>query len=188
MTIETVLIAHGNALILPLAVIEGPLVTMIAGFLAARDYLVWYWTLCLLIGADVAGDLLYYWIGRSAGTPLGRLTARVGLRCVPSPALQHDLSQNATKMLLLGKWTHSLGFIVLTGSGMLRVPLGQFLLVNSLAAIPKTAVLFGIGYFAGHDYRFFEHHAILTGSVLCLLGLAGILVIIPRAGIIRVRS
>jgi membrane protein DedA with SNARE-associated domain len=181
-TIENFLIAHGSALILPLAVIEGPIVTAVTGFLSARDYFVWYWALCLLIGGDVIGDLLYYWIGRTAGAPLARLSARFGLRCVPSPELQRDLAQNASKMLLIGKWTHSIGFLVLIGSGMLRLPLGQFLLVNFIGSIPKTAVLFGVGYFAGRDYRFFERHAILAAVMLCILGSSAILLIIRRAG------
>jgi membrane-associated protein len=185
-TIASFLIAHGSALILPLAVIEGPIVTTIAGFLSARDYFAWYWALCLLICGDVIGDLLYYWLGRTAAVPLARMNQRFGLRCVPSPGLQRDLAQNATKMLLIGKWTHSIGFLVLTGSGMLRVPLGQFLLVNLVGSIPKTLVLFGIGYFAGRDHLFFEHHAILIAVALGLLG-GSIIVMIIRTCLIRAR-
>jgi membrane-associated protein len=180
-TIESFLVAHGSALILPLAVIEGPIVTVITGFLAARDYFVWYWALCLLVCGDVIGDLLYYWVGRTAATPLARLSARFRLRCVPSPDLQRDLVQNASKMLLIGKWTHSIGFLVLTGSGMLRVPVGQFLLVSLIGTIPKTGVLFCVGYFAGRDYLFFERHALLTAVMLCILGFSAILLLIRRS-------
>jgi membrane-associated protein len=186
-TIETFLIAHGSALILPLAVIEGPIVTVIAGFLSARNYFAWYWALCLLISGDVIGDLLYYWVGRTAGSPLARLSARFNLRCVPSPELRHDLVQNAGKMLLIGKWTHSIGFAVLIGSGMLRVPPGRFLLVNVIGSIPKTAVLFGIGYFAAYGSPFFERHTILAAVMLCVLGLSAIMLIIRRAGLVRGR-
>ena len=61
-------------------------------------------------------------------------------------------------------------------------------MVNLIASIPKTAVLFGVGYFAGRDYLFFERHAILVAIMLCLLGLCAIMLIIRRAGLIRVRS
>lgn len=188
MTLESFLIAHGSLLILPLAVIEGPVVTAVCGFLSARGYFDWYWVCSLLVCADVIGDLLYYWLGRSAGSRLARLLRRLGLNCVPSPALQRDLARNATKMLLIGKWTHSIGFLVLTGSGSLRVPLLRFFLVNLAASIPKTAVLFGVGYFAGHDYRFFEQHAALTAAVLGILGGSAILLVIRRAGTIRART
>jgi membrane-associated protein len=186
-TIETFLIAHGSALILPLAVIEGPIVTVITGFLSAREYFAWYWALCLLLGGDLIGDLICYCVGRTAAAPLARLSARFGLRCVPGPGLQRDLARNASKMLLIGKWTHSVGFLVLTGSGMLRVPLGQFLRVNLIASIPKTGVLFAVGYFAGYDYLFFERHAIPLALVLGTLG-CSVIVMIIRAGINRARS
>jgi membrane-associated protein len=185
---EDFLIAHGSALILPLSVIEGPIVTVIAGFLAARDYFAWYWAVCLLICGDVIGDALYYCLGRFAATPLARISGRFGLRCSPNAELRRDLVQNAGKMLLIGKWTHSVGFLVLTGSGMLHVPLVKFLLVNLAASIPKTALLFGLGYFAGRDYLFFERHAVVTAVLLCILGLGGILLVIRRAGLIRARS
>ncbi len=190
MTVESFLVAHGSALILPLAVIEGPIVTVLAGFLAARDYFVWYWVLCLLIGGDVIGDAMYYCLGRFAAAPLAsRISGRFGLRCSPNAEqLRRDLVRNAGKMLLIGKWTHSIGFLVLTGSGMLRVPLRRFLLVNLAGSIPKTALLFGVGYFAGRDYLFFERHAVVTAVLLCILGLGGILLVIRRAGLIRARS
>jgi len=185
-TVESFLIAHGSALILPLAVIEGPVVTVITGFLSARDYFGWYWALCLLVCGDVIGDVIYYWIGRTGAGPLARMSARFGVRCVPGPELQRDLVQNAGKMLLIGKWTHSVGFLVLTGSGMLRVPLKKFLLVNLLASIPKTAVLFGVGYFAGRDYLFFEQYAKPLAFILGTLG-GSIIVMIIRASLIRAR-
>ena len=51
MTIDSFLIAHGSALILPLSVIEGPVVSILTGFLSAQGYFHWYWALCLLVAA-----------------------------------------------------------------------------------------------------------------------------------------
>ncbi len=51
---------------------------------------------------------------------------------------------------------------MLIGSGMLRLPLPRFILVNLLATIPKSAVLFGVGYFIGDHYPFLERHYLLA--------------------------
>ena len=72
-------------------------------------------------------------------------------------------------MLFVGKWTHSLGCVVLIGSGMLRVPLPRFMLMNLLATIPKSAVLFGFGYFAAGWYPRIEQHYMLASLLLCAL-------------------
>ena len=171
MTLDGVLIAYGSALILPLAVIEGPFVSIMTGFLAAQGYFVWYWAVVLLVCGDVIGDVIAYRIGQASGTPLAGLARRAGLVRVLSPELQRGLTGNAARMLCIGKWTHSIGWVVLVGSGMLRVPLQRFIVVNLLATLPKTAVLFGLGYFVGGDYPLLERHAPL---LLAGLGAAGI--------------
>jgi membrane-associated protein len=184
-TIDGFLIAHGSALILPLSVIEGPVVTIFTGFLAARGYFHWYWALCLLIGGDLIGDLVYYWIGRTGRSPLAGLARRLGVRRTVPREVQDGLTQNAAKMLFIGKWTHSIGWLVLIGSGMLRVPLPRFLLFNLLATIPKSAVLFCIGYFVGNRYPLLERHVALETVVLCAVGVAAILLVLRLADGIR---
>jgi membrane-associated protein len=179
------LIAHGSALILPLAVIEGPVVSIVTGFLAAQGYFDWYWALVLLICGDVIGDVMYYWIGRTGVAPLAGLGRWCGMTGVVSQALQHDLRLNATRMLLVGKWTHSVGFAVLIGSGMLRLPLQRFILVNLLASVPKSGVLLGLGYFAGDHLAFFEAHLVWVAIALCAVGMAAIGLILRRADAMR---
>lgn len=181
MTLDGFLIAHGSALILPLAVIEGPFVTILTGFLSAQGYFYWYWALCLLVCGDLVGDVIYYWIGWTGRRPLERLGRRAGMAGVMTPELQRGLTDNAVRMLFIGKWTHTVGCVVLIGSGMLRLPLPGFILVNLLATLPKSALLFGLGFFAGADYPVIEHHAGPAMLVLCAVGVAAILLIVRRA-------
>jgi membrane-associated protein len=184
-TIESFLIAYGAVLILPLAVVEGPIISIVTGFLSACGYFGWYWALALLVCGDLIGDLIYYWAGRTAGTPLIALGRRFGLRVAPSPDVRRDLMHNASKMLVIGKWTHSIGGFVLLGSGMMRVPLPRFMVVNLLATIPKSALLFGVGFFAGGYYPLLERHAIWTTIILFIVGGSAILLIVRRAAVIR---
>jgi membrane-associated protein len=184
-TIESFLIEHGGALILPLAVVEGPIVSIVAGFLSARGYFDWYLALFLLVCGDLIGDLAYYVAGRTSARPLGVLGRCLGLRSAPSPDLQSKLASNATTMLFIGKWTHSLGFAVLIGSGMLRLPLPRFMLINLVATLPKSAVLFGVGFFGSRYIPLFEDHTLLTTILLCVAGGSAILVVVRRTGLIR---
>jgi membrane protein DedA with SNARE-associated domain len=181
MTLGDLLIAHGSVFILPLAVIEGPVVTVLVGFLSEQGYLDWYWALSLVVCGDVIGDIVYYWVGRTGGTRLVRLGHWLGMRRIVSPELQHKLIRNTTKMLLIGKWTHSIGGLVLIGSGMLRLPLLRFVLVNLLATLPKSAALFGFGYFAGNTSPLFERHAVLGTLLLCGMGVAAVMLVLRGA-------
>lgn len=181
MTLDGILVAHGSALILPLSVIEGPVVTIVTGCLAAQGYVAWYWALCLLVCGDLIGDLIYYWIGRTGRAPVAGLARRLGVgRGVPAE-VQAGLTHNATKMLCIGKWTHAIGCCVLIGSGMLRLPLPRFMLINLLATIPKSAALFCVGYYAGNCYKLFEQHYALGTVVLCGIGALAILLVLKRA-------
>ncbi len=182
MTLDSVLIAHGSALILPLAIIEGPFVSVATGFLSAQGYFHWLWVLCLLVVGDVIGDVLYYWIGRSGKPGLDAVLRRLGVRHTVTPELQRQLRENATKVLLVGKWTQAIGAVVLIGSGMLRLPLAKFILVNLLGSLPKSALLFSIGYFLGEHHAVFEDHAVLATGVLGVLGIAAIVLVLRRAG------
>jgi len=183
--IDSFLMAHGSALILPLAVIEGPLVAIATGFLTARGYFDRYWALILLVVGDLIGDLIYYWIGRSGGTPLADLLRWLGVPATVAPDLQRRLTNNSTKMLFIGKWTHSIGLVVLIGSGMLRLPQLRFLVINLIATVPKIAVLFAIGYFAGGYYRLVEQHMVLSGIALGIVGVAALLLVLWHADAVR---
>lgn len=174
MTPDGLLMSHGSAFILPLAIIEGPVVAILTGFLSAQGVFDWRWTLVLLVCGDLIGDVLFYWAGHSGRTRLAGLGRWLGINGFLTPAIEHGLRHNAARMLLIGKWTHSVGCVVLVGSGMLRVHLPLFLLVNLLATVPKTAVLFGFGYFAGDSFPPIERHAGLAMAALCLLGIAAI--------------
>jgi hypothetical protein len=90
---------------------------------------------------DLISNLIYYGFGRA-----GR-----GVRGGLNPELRIALVSDAGRMLLVGKWTHSLG----CGAHRQRhgaVPLARFLLVNLLATLPKIALLFGVDYFVGDNF------------------------------------
>jgi membrane protein DedA with SNARE-associated domain len=181
-TLAGFLIAYGGVLVLPLSVIEGPVVSVVTGFVTARGYFDWYWALLLLVCGDLIGDLIYYWIGYRGGAPLARIGSYLGLRGGISPELRRDLTQHAGKMLLIGKWTHSIGCVVLIGSGMLRLPLPRFLLINLLATIPKSAVLLAVGYFIGQNFPLIEDHVMLATLLLGFIGMAAAAVVLRRTG------
>jgi membrane protein DedA with SNARE-associated domain len=177
---DSFLIAYGSALILPLSVVEGPIVSVATGFLSSQGYFAWPLAITLLVCGDLVGDLIYYWIGRSGVTTFSGLGRRFGPRAAVSPELQCRLKHHSTKMLLIGKWTHSIGCLVLVGSGMLRLPLPQFLLVNLLATLPKSGALFAFGYFAGNHTSFLHDHFFAGSAVLAAAGLVSIAVILRQ--------
>ena len=67
---------HGIAILAPLALIEGPIVTVIAAFLAREGLLALWQVVACVILADVAGDVLHYGVGRGVLAWRGPRTPR----------------------------------------------------------------------------------------------------------------
>lgn len=130
---------HGLTLLFPLAVLEGPMVTVIAGWMARLGYLPAIWAFGMLILADLTGDVGLYWLGRT------------GLQAIPvrwrrrlrmdehriEPLAEHFQSRGG-RTLIIAKLTHSLGFAALIAAGAGRMPFLAFLWYSLLATLPKT--------------------------------------------------
>jgi membrane-associated protein len=167
-----ILQTYGLWLLFPLAVVEGPIVTVIAGWLARLGMLPLVPTALVLIFADLVGDVLLYSLGRSGlGMLPHRWRDRMGLRPDRLADLAAHFDTKGGRTLILAKLTHSLGFAALVTAGAARMPVVPCLWFNLVGTIPKTAALLAIGYAVGE-----AHVAINTwigwGSVL--IGIAGI--------------
>lgn len=144
---------YGYVALLPLAVIEGPAVTVFAAFLAAQGLLDVSVVYAIVVLGDLLGDLLYYVGGRFLlqrlvtwrGAWAMQLRHRVGV-------LAQRIRARAGAMLLFGKLTHSAGFAVLLAAGAAHVPMRRFLTYNLLGTLPKSLLFVVIGYWFGRLY------------------------------------
>jgi len=169
---------YGYVALFVLAVVEGPIVTILAAFLASRGVLSVPAVYVTVVLGDLAGDALYYAVGRWC---LGRMPWFSGSRgrklkgCVEK--IGERLRAQPGRVLLFGKLTHSAGFAVLLGAGAARMRFGEFLLYNLLGTLPKSAVLVVVGYYFGQSYQAINGQMERIGLVVFVL-LAGVIVFI----------
>jgi membrane protein DedA with SNARE-associated domain len=144
--------AHPFLFLFPLAVVEGPIVTVVAAWLL-RDNL-WnlaaVYAICVL--ADLVGDAVLYALGRRAHALSPRWQQRLGLTTDRLGQLNAHFDSHGPTTLAIGKLTHSAGFAVLLAAGASRMPFGRFLGWNLLATLPKTLAFLLIGYAFGAAY------------------------------------
>lgn len=143
--LTAVLTTHGLWLMAPLALVEGPLVTIAAAALAAKGFLDLPAVLAIATAADLAGDVLLWLAGRTLRHRIPRRLHRRIARNLPPQALRH----NAGRILVFGKLTHSAGALVLLAAGMARVPFWRFLGFTLAATLPKVAALAALGWLFG---------------------------------------
>ena len=167
---------YGYAVLFPIAVLEGPAVTIVAGGLVASGQFDGVLVALMLIAADLIGDGLYYSLGRWGHTPfLERLEKMLGLTAERFRPLEDGFRRHQGKLLLIGK-TQPFGSLILYFAGATRMPLGRFALFNLLATVPKVLFFEAIGFFVGssitRSMRYLDYGAILLFAIAAI-GLYG---------------
>lgn len=152
-TIIAVMAKHGLAVIAPIAVLEGPIVTVIAAWLASQ-HLFNIWSVAIVvILADLVGDLGLYALGRWGLHRLPkRWRDRLGLNRARLHGLAKHFEAKGGRTLVFGKLTHSAGAAVLVAAGLARLPFWRFVWINLAATIPKSLFFVALGYFIGSAY------------------------------------
>jgi membrane protein DedA with SNARE-associated domain len=193
------LAVYGYAALLPLAVVEGPAVTVFAAFLAAEGVFSLVAVYAVVVLGDLLGDMLYYAVGRwmigrwtrarPMGRPLmgrptdrdlgrgGRWAARLRQRI---DVLAPRIRTRAGAMLLFGKLTHSAGFAVLLAAGAAHVPIRRFLAYNLLGTLAKSLVLVLLGYWFGKLYASLQGDLQIAGMVGFVLVASALLLLVRR--------
>lgn len=161
---------NGLWVMAPIAVVEGPIVTVVAAWLASLGLLRLPAVIAVAIVADLLGDALLYALGRSAPQ---RLRARLGLRQDRLARLSQHFDRRGASTLVLGKLTHSAGAAVLVAAGMARMPFGAFLWWNLVATLPKSLAFVALGWSLGGAHARIGEW-ISTGSLLLLAGLLAV--------------
>lgn len=152
--IVNLLLFYKYLILFPIIVIEGPITTIIAGFLASLGTLNLTISYIVIVTADLAGDSIYYAIGFfSRKNFIQKWWRLIGITPDRLKNLEDHFEKHQFKTLIIGKITHAVGAIVLVAAGMAKVPYKKFILFNLLATIPKSLILILVGFYFGHAYK-----------------------------------
>lgn len=149
-----VLQSHGLWILAPIAVLEGPIITVIAGYLAHLGAFSPVSAYVIVVLADLVGDAVFYLFGRSGiGWLSPRWRNRLGLRQERLAKLRDHFQAQGGRTLILGKLTHTLGALALVAAGMAHMRFVPFLWYNFIATLPKSLVFLMLGYSLGLAYK-----------------------------------
>ncbi|WP_369790520.1 DedA family protein [Rouxiella sp. WC2420] len=185
-SIEELVREYGLLLLAPLAVIEGPIVTVIAAYAARLGYFSLPAVCIIVILADLIGDAGYYCLGRwaiqSNGEPPKWLSF-LGLNKARLATVVASFDKHGGRLLVIGKLTHSAGAVVLVASGMARMRFSHFIFYNAVAQVPKSLFFVAIGWSFGHVIGQVDHWiAYLSVGMLLLLIAGGVVWIKTQKG------
>lgn len=144
------LYTYSYLVLFPLVVIEGPVVTIITGFLVSLGFMDFIPAYMTIVAGDLSGDVLYYSAGRwwLNNTYKGVLKfLNINFKLVHK--LEAAIKKNKGPFLFFGKLSHAIGGLILFAAGSAGISFKEFLEFNFFATLPKSLILIGVGYYFG---------------------------------------
>lgn len=164
------LYTYSYLVLFPLVVIEGPVVTIIAGFLVSLGFMDFLPTYSTIVFADLTGDILYYSAGRWwLKSAYMKVLKFFNIRIKLYERLKEAVHKNKGPFLFFGKLSHALGGIILFAAGDAEIPMKEFAWFNFLATLPKSLILLGVGFYFGSTVSSFRKALDFTVLGLLLL-------------------
>jgi membrane protein DedA with SNARE-associated domain len=152
-TLTSLLSHYGYFLLLPLAIVEGPIVTVIAAFLASMGIFNIYAVYAIAIFGDFAGDSMWYWAARSQGERFLHFVIRhgkkMGITNERVDGAEMMLKAHFYKTVVVGKVTNIVMLPIIIASGALRVPYRKFITATLSLDVPKDLIFTVVGFYFG---------------------------------------
>lgn len=166
------LIYYKYWILFPIVIVEGPIITIISGFLSSLGYLNIFIVYGVVVFGDVAGDIIYYASGRwGRSWFLERWGRYIGITADRIRQMEKHFENHSGKTLIAGKLSHAIGGVILVTAGVAKVPFWKFVWFNFIATLPKTLVLLLIGFYFGRAYAEFSRYLNYTSFAMIALAL-----------------
>ena len=151
---------YGYAIIFPIVVIEGPMITILSGLLVSLGVLNPFLIYIVVVAGDVTGDFLYYLFGKY-GARAGwakKYLRFFGYSEKSQEFLEAHFRKHKGKTFVLGKLAQGVGGAVLVAAGVAGVNVSEFIFWNLICTLPKSLLLLLIGYYIGNSYMQISHY------------------------------
>jgi membrane-associated protein len=135
--------------------VEGPVITILAGLLLRLGHIHLLPAYLVLILGDLIGDTFWYAGGRYFAKPLVEKYGKfLGITETLMEKVKNIFHSHPNKILFLSKITMGFGLclVVLTTAGAVKIPYRKFIAITFLGQMFWTAFLLSIGYMFGGLY------------------------------------
>jgi membrane-associated protein len=176
------LTTYKYALLFPLAVIEGPVLAILVGWLCAAGIFRIAPAYGILILGDMVGDSGFYLLGRmTADGRFERFAAKLGFGARRIERVRRWFRENPVRTISASKISLGVGPAGLFLAGQCRIPYKTFLPVcTGVAALQYFFYLLS-GMLLGHGYLILIHYLNVLSSVIITLAAATVAFLLLRS-------
>jgi membrane protein DedA with SNARE-associated domain len=184
--LETVLILlkkYGYTFILPLSIVEGPILTVLCGFLVTMGVFNPIIVYLVVLFGDVLGDSGAYLLGLLSKKNLAnQLEKFFGITEAKIETVKYKMLHHKYKTLISSKLFHGIGVTGLFVAGVTRFPYFLFLIICTTVSIFQSAIFLFIGIIFGHFYVIIDSYLNQYVMIMGILLIAGIVIVFLRRG------
>ncbi|HBM15666.1 MAG TPA: hypothetical protein DD381_04890 [Lentisphaeria bacterium] len=157
--IYTLILTYKYWILLPIAIIEGPIISVIGGFLCAHNILNFYIVYLIIVLGDTIGDCFYYWLARIYGTKFVLKAGKyIGVTQKKMDVMGRLLRKHFVKTMLFSKGGQIAPMPAIVFSGISKINFKKFFIVTTLITIVKSFLLVLLGYYFGESYELFAKY------------------------------
>lgn len=156
-----------------MAVVEGPVIAIIAGFLCANGILNPLCVFPLIVLGDITGDSICYALGRR-GMPkvLKNMVFRFGPNTEKMSRVRDYFNAHPVTTISLSKITLGVGFAGIYLAGNARIPYPRFIRICLLTSVAQYLIYLGIGILFGDAYIGISRYLNEIAALFLLAGAA----------------
>ncbi len=145
---------YGYVILFPLAVGEGPIVTIIAGLLVVTGVFNPFVAYAVVVAGDIVGDSFWYGVGRFGGGHFTRLLEQwFSITQTSVEKMKRKMEHHRFKMTAISKLSQGVGFAGMIAAGVVRVSYPLFVFACLLVTLAQCAVYLTLGILFGNAYK-----------------------------------
>jgi membrane protein DedA with SNARE-associated domain len=172
--IINLLITYKYIILIPLSIIEGPIVAVIVGFLTTLGIFNFFISYIILVVGDMFGDSAIYAIGRWGSGLTDKYGHKIGITQKRIELTKDFFREHHHKAVTTSKLLHGIGFTGLLVAGNMKIPYLRYVKTCGTITIIQSVVMLVLGVFFGHAYlqisKYINYYAaIVSVSVLVLI-------------------
>jgi membrane protein DedA with SNARE-associated domain len=158
---------YGYLVMLPLMILEGPVVTVIAAMLASLGAFNVSLVLFFSILGDIIGDVAFYALGYGFGMGFVRRVGKyVGITEKLVLRMEEYFTRHGGKTIFAVKSTTGLCWATFTAAGIVKMDFRKFLKYSFYGGVVWSGFLVAMGYFYGYLWRDIKQYIDWIGWVI----------------------
>lgn len=171
-TITHLVLQYRYWILIPLTIIEGPIVAFVAGTLAAVGYFNLYLLGVIFFVRDVGLDIMYYAIGHYSGRTGfgGRMLAKVGITTTHLDHVRDLWARRPGWTMLVGKLSYGIATAFIIAAGIVKMPFRIFIKYGVAVAVLEYGTILLAGYFLGNSLGGSADHVLTSIQYTIAIG------------------